>query len=250
MAKRKTTKAYKLSVTAEELQDKKYRKYIYPHEIDGIVFEDEVERKLSESSWFRCLKPQQQLLLEKEMRERAQGEFNHQILHYEDELNEPAPAIPKAVLTRLTQVLKPNVLSFFLSLIPYIHINDGLLRNQKRQLLTLKDLSILSGLEVYYLKRRLIIMQDKRLIFWQTEPLGSIKESDAFENLAELSDYHGKMISEFSAARECLIYVNPFVVFSGQYLDLYVLPYFVNSGWYVVNPYASKIKDWIEVNCK
>ena len=50
--------------------------------------------------------------------------------------------------------------------------------------------------------------------------------------------------------RELIIYVNPYIIFFGQYIDKYVMPYFDNSAWYVINPYAARIKDWVNDNCK
>lgn len=252
MGKKHAYKPYKLSITVEELQDKKYRKYLYPEIIDGITFEDEVERKLSESSWFRCLEPKQQLIVEKEMRLRAKGEFNHPFLHYEDSLNEPAPAIPKAVMTRLTQSLTPLLFTLLFQMIPYIHVNDGSLKNKKRQNLTIEDIAKVSDAHASGIRtlNRLKMLSAHRVIFFSAGSM-TYKETvaDVYSDFAELSQYDKAVVSAFNDQRELLIYINPFICFFGQYIDAYTLPYFVNSGWYVVNPYAPKIKDWIEKNC-
>lgn len=251
MAKRNTKKAYKLSITAEDVRTKEYRKYLYPQEIDGIVFNDDVERKLSESSWFRCLKPEQQLALEKEIRLRAKGEFNHKFYYYEDALTEAAPAIPKAVMLRLcTSIKQSEVLRFFLLLIPYIHIDDGAVRNRKRELFTSLEIGELTESRDYMVKRRLKVLHNKRLIFCFREPLIKQTEPDVYSDIGNLDNYDPFAIQQFSYQHRLLIYVNPFIVFFGQHLDTYVLPYFVNSGWYAVNPYAAQIKDWLEINCK
>lgn len=251
MGKSRTKKAYKISIVATELKDKKFRKYLYPQEIDGIVFDDDVERKLSESTWFRCMTPKQQIIVEKEMQERARGEFNHKILHYEDSMNEAALGIPKPVMTRLTQTVKPPLFHFIMQLVPYIHINDGILRNAQRKPFTIDMLSELTGTLQYSIYKRLYALQDKRIVFICYEPVSKKKTmEDVYCDLGELEQYSSRVRTSFYSQREIIIYFNPFIVFFGQYLDLYTLPFFVNSGWYVINPYATKIKDWIEINCK
>ena len=251
MAKSNTKKAYKLSITADDVRTKEYRKYLYPQEVDGIVFNDDVEMKLSESSWFRCLKPEQQLALEKEIRLRAKGEFNHQFYYYEDALNEAAPAIPKAVMLRLcTSIKQSEVLRFFLMLIPYIHIDDGAVRNRKRELFTAYEIGELTDSRQYMTKRRLKVLHDKRIIFCFREPLTKQTELDIYSDIGILDNYDPFAIQAFAYQHKLLIYVNPFVVYFGQYLPKFMLPYFVNSGWYAVNPYALAIKDWLEINCK
>ena len=102
MAKKDTKNGYKLQIVAAELRDKRYRKYLYPSIIDGITYEDDPEKKLSESSWFRCLTPTQQIVVEKEMRLRMAGAFNQPVLVYRDADMDAAPAIPKPILSSTT----------------------------------------------------------------------------------------------------------------------------------------------------
>lgn len=248
MAKGTTRKPYRMRFTDKELQEKPYRKYRYPQEIDGITFEDDVEKKLSESSWFRCLKPEQQIVVEKQMRLRAKGEYDKKILHYEDKLNEAALGFSKPTMTRLVQSLSPTDMKLFFSLLPYTHINDGMLRNKDRQLLTPELLSQISKLSVNTIDEKLKEFDEKRLIFIvQSERLEAPNKDDIY--LTFLERISTATRTTIDNKRPYIIYINPFIVFFGQYIDKYVVPYFVNSGWYVINPYADRIADWIEHNC-
>lgn len=242
----KNTKPYKVRITANEMLEKTYRKYLYPQEIDGITFSDDTEKKLSESTWFRCLSPAKQILVEKEMRERAKGEFGHKIQFFEDKYDEAAPAIPKPVMQRLCESLSATELKIFMCLVPYIHINDGLVREKTRKEMTLRIMMNICGVQkTSLLRESLKTLEAKRIIFSTIEKL-KIRDKDLYLDLAALSTWQTE---EYSFNQRILIYVNPFVVFFSQYIDKYTLPFFVNSGWYVLNPYAERIKAWIEDNC-
>ena len=166
MSKSGTNRPYKMSFTMKELKSKEYRKYRYPQEIEGITFKDDVERKLSESSWFRCLEPNQQLVAEKQLRLRAKGEYNHKFLHFEDNAREPALGICKSVLTRLIETLDKDELQFFLSLAPYIHVNDGILRNKDRELMSVTYIRKLLNVRRYFVLEMLTKLDNKRIIFY------------------------------------------------------------------------------------
>lgn len=248
MARRITREKYKLRVTVKDLQDKKYRKYLYPQEIDGITFYDDVERKLSKSSWFSCIEPKQQLLIEKELRERALGEFNHKFYHYEDDTSEAALGISKSVLLRLTESLAPIELQFLMQIAPYIHINDGILRNKDRQIFTIDEIGVITQTSPSRAMTILSTLDDKRIVFFARKGIKPETDNDIFLSL--LQHYTEQEKKALYYASDILIYVNPYIFFFGQYIDKYVMPYFNNSAWYVINPYASKIEDWINTNCK
>lgn len=250
MAKKDTKNGYKLQIVAAELRDKRYRKYLYPSIIDGITYEDDTEKKLSESSWFRCLTPTQQIVVEKEMRLRMAGAFNQPVLVYRDADMDAAPAIPKPIFTRLAQSLPNDALRMLFFLIPYIHPNDGLLRNAKGELLTHKLLQDLVGAKWKWVDSALMELQEKRVIVCAKEKSERKTETDLFLDLVGLTGMTWKERSAFNERKRLAIYINPFVVFEGQYIDAFVVPYFQNSGWYVINPYATKILSWIEKNCK
>lgn len=250
MAKGSTRKPYKLHFTSKELHTKTYRKYLYPQEIDGIVFDDPLERKLSESSWFRCLPPAKQIVVEKQLRLRVKGEYNHPILHYEDKLNEAALGFAKPVLLRLTETLTPPQLRFFMQLLPYLHINDGMLRNKDRQLFNTQMLweSNIAKANIAQVFKWLNLFDEKRLILLvQAEKLQPETKDDLYLSIQKrLTDREKTAIK---AQLDLAIYINPFVVFNEQYIDEFVMPYFVNSAWYVINPYADRINAWITHNC-
>ena len=238
---------YKTYITVEEMREKKYRKYLYPQEIDGIVFEDDTEKKLSESSWFRCLPPQKQILVEKEIRQRMQGEFNHTLLYFDDPLTDAAPAIPKPVFARLAESLTGNEALLLMAMIPHITINDGTLRaGKKRTGMSLAQFAMLCDKSPKTVRDWLLSMQNKRILLTCAER-GVIDENDAYLDLADISD---KARQNYLINRRCLTYINPFIVFFGQYIDAYTMPFFVNSGWYAINPYADKINAWINTNCR
>lgn len=239
---------YKLRFTVDELKEKHYRKYLYPQEIDGITFFDDVERKLSESSWFRCLTPTQQLALEKEIRLRVEGTFNKPILHYEDSINESALGISKPILLRLTDSLTASELQFFFRLLPYIHINDGMLRNKSRDYLTGQNVMEICKVTRKDMKKTLVELDKKGIILVAKAPLVPENKDDVYLPLSKRLPKAG--VRCMDEAKDLLIYVNPFIVFFEQFIDKLVMPYFANTGWYVLNPYADRIKDWIEMNCK
>ena len=250
MAKSGSKYKFKLQITAEELKDKRYRKYLYPSIIDGITYEDDTEKKLWESRWFRCLPPKKQLVIEKEMRLRMNGAFNQRVLIYRDADNDAAPAIPKPIFTRLAQSLTNDALRMLFFLIPYIHPNDGLLRNVKGELLTHGHLQQLVGKGERFVDEALLQLQDKRIIVCAKEKIERETENDLFLDLGTIANMTRGERKAFYAQRRLAIYVNPFVVFEEQYIDAFVVPYFQNSGWYVINPYATKILAWVEKNCK
>lgn len=250
MAKKDTKNGYKLQIVAAELRDKRYRKYLYPSIIDGITYEDDTEKKLSESSWFRCLTPTQQIVVEKEMRLRMAGAFNQPVLVYRDADMDAAPAIPKPIFTRLAQSLSNEALRMLFFLIPYIHPNDGLLRNAKGELITLGLIGELSERSSKSVLEALSQLEEKRVIVFAKEKIERETEADPFLDLASLSSLPRREYRKIEAQRRLAIYVNPFVVFEEQFIDVFTVPYFQNSGWYVINPYATKILSWIEKNCK
>lgn len=251
MAQGSKKSKYKLRITAKEMQEKTYRKYLYPQIIDGITYEDDTEKKLSESSWFRCLTPHQQIAVEKEMRLRMEGAFSRKVLVYRDADNDCAPSIAKPVFTRLAESFVGAELRVLMRLIPYIHPNDGALRNAKNELLTLNEYSELCGIAASYFMKYTDALQEKRvLIRLKERPIEKNLSEDLFIDLALREQMTHKERELFDAQRKLLIYINPFVVFERQYIDMYTMPYFQNSGWYAINPYASKILDWITNNCK
>lgn len=242
-----------MQIAAEDMQDKKYRKYLYPDIIDGITYEDDTEKKLSESSWFRCLKPAKQVAVEKEMRLRATGAFNHKVLVYRDKDADAAPAIPKPVLERLCESLTGTELKCFMRIIPYIHPNDGLLRNASNRLLNVGDfISLFHRQSPDKIFSLFHVLEQKRLIMSIAEdPASKIRSNnDLFLDLGAVKDMPEGMLKKYIAARKIAIYVNPFVVFLNQYIDAYTVPFFKNSGWYVINPYATAIEEWISKNCR
>lgn len=248
MAKGATRQPYTLHFTDEELQEKPYRKYRYPQEINGIVFEDDIEKKLSESTWFRCLPPGQQVIVEKQMRLRAKGEFDKKILHYEDKLNEAALGIAKPTMKRLVESVSKTDFAFFMSLLPYIHVDDGLLRNKQRKPLDVESISEITQCSKRYIHRKLEHLDAKRMIFAvEAERAEAENRDDIY--LSFVDRIPPTILTAIEYQRPFAIYVNPFIVFFGQYIDKYVVPYFVNSGWYVINPYADRIAAWIEHNC-
>lgn len=242
---------YKLRITAEEMQEKTYRKYLYPQIIDGITYEDETEKKLSESSWFRCLTPLQQVAVEKEMRLRMEGAFNRKVLIYRDADNDCAPSIAKPTFTRLAESFHGGTLRVLMRIIPYIHPNDGALRNSKNELLTILEYAELCDISASLFIDNIQALQEKRvLLCLKDKPTDRQLSEDLFSDLVQYRNLTRRERELYDAQRKLLIYVNPFVVFERQYIDIYTLPYFQNSGWYVINPYASKVLDWITNNCK
>lgn len=251
--KKNGAKKYRLIITQEDMRDKKYRKYLYPEIVDGVTYEDDTEKKLSESSWFRCLPPKRQVSVEKEMRLRANGAFHQKVLIYPDRDADPAPAIPKPVIERMCETLSPALLRFFMSLIPYIHPNDGLLRNNSSEILLTGDFLQMARINsVACLRDYLSTLEEKRLILVLHDelPTPKSKQGDLFLDLAAIKDMGDAMLREYSKTRRVAVYVNPFVVFLGQYIDSFTVPFFKNSGWYVINPYATRIDIWIDKNCK
>lgn len=241
----------KTGITAKEMRDRTYKKYLYPQIIDGITYENEEEKKLSESTWFRCLTPEKQIAVEREIRLRMHGAFNQQVLHFPDADMDCAPSISKPTAMRISESLTDFEMRLFFYMVSYIHTNDGLLRNKTNALLTMGDLTVLTGRKLYPIKVALHNLQRERVLLYATTKPEELRKIEGdFSDFSFGNEESKAEANQVDLHTQLAIYINPFIVFLEQYIDVFTLPFFKNSGWYAINPFSDSIEEWILRNCK
>lgn len=147
-------------------------------------------------------------------------------------------------MLHMKDVLTDRQMNAVLLLSCYIDKTDGSLRGSHNSLLSLMRLSEITGYSVlsvrnilYELHKRNVIVIDK---ITKVE-FDDIWEQEAFAELP---------LCERVSQYEYRIYMNPFVVFVHQYIDLEVAKQFYGGEWGLYNNDYAKIKKWIEKNCE
>ncbi|MHC1722462.1 MAG: hypothetical protein AB9836_04555 [Aminipila sp.] len=214
-------------------------------ESDGkdLLASNSIQRKLLECIWYQELDTIAKSDKLTEVSKLAKGYYDvHKGRAYPEEQANKCNCMCNSILLRLTEILTAEELCSFIKIIPYIYSHDGTLRDKDGIYIQLRDLCDILRKQPSTVRNFLNKLQKNKVIFKLFPKANTPKDNILIPLFfkAESLDY----------IRTLVIYINPYIVFKEQYIDIGIMPYFNNSEWYVINPYGTNIKDWVLDNCK
>lgn len=215
--------------------------------IEQLLTENQTELKLMQSEFYQKQGRLAQLRTAEEIKRKVNGRYgdNTELSFVENESDRMC-CISNHAMVRLAITVGPYDLERLLLLVPFLHVANGVVVNKKRKFLQLVDLENLWKCSTEQVKKVLLRLQKEKIIYKETIKNEDFYVSDSYVTKLALKLKNFGDIESLCGHNRIIIYLNPFIFWKEQYLDREILPYFINSEWYVLNPYSENIKCWIE----
>ena len=146
------------------------------------------------------------------------------------------------------EIMTDNSLRCILLLSAFIDKEDGILRTSRNGYITLREISEITGRSIDGTRYMLRELNKQGVI--HIDGISRDEFKDIYEWEAAKLEYSNDLLATL-ANKEYRIYVNPFFIFTRQYIDKDVaVKYFYGSEWVLHNNHSKNIMSWIEKNCE